>query len=172
MGHLQGWLTSELPVARKITRKDFLQLLADIDSKSVRLTPRISPQVVYWGEIDYDVSNGWKIRILEDCLDFKSVVCVTAPDGRQYFPKDGYPSYGPPDEICREQYRLPGFGNWSCEACKELTKVLNIRSTDFTVVCKECLGTTQAHPWPHRILDGEERGKAFRELYRLARNIF
>ena len=72
--------------------EEIILLLRQIHSKEVTLECRmdLSPQIIYCGDVEYHVSNGWRIRIFNDCGDWDFIDSVFSPDGRIWQYNDIY----------------------------------------------------------------------------------
>lgn len=65
-----------------ITSQEAMQLLRDIETGAVTLTPLDDWWEVFAGNVRYTTSNGWTIIVFNDCNDWDYVDTLTAPDGR------------------------------------------------------------------------------------------
>jgi hypothetical protein len=106
-----------------IQEEELLQFLKSIEEGVVSLEPESIPQDIYAGNVSYKASNGWWIRIFNDCNQWDYVDQVVAADGRSVdFNEidDCMPiarEYAPEDEVAWSRYGIPGYMRFRCGSC-------------------------------------------------------
>jgi hypothetical protein len=125
-----------------ISESEVLQFLKGIEDGSVSLQPDADPQDVYAGNVTYAASNGWQIRIFNDCNEWDYIDRIETPDGRNvgFDALDEMPSvrdYDPGDEVAWSRYGIPGYMKFRCRFCGD---VLTPSPTDtlphLCIVCR------------------------------------
>jgi len=106
----------------QISEADILQFLKDIEEGSVSLQPDDDPQDVYAGNVGYVASNGWRIRIFNDCNEWDYIDHIETADGRSvdFDALDEMLSvrdYDPGVEVAWSKYRIPGYMKFRCRFC-------------------------------------------------------
>lgn len=106
----------------KIKPEEVLAVLHKIERKQIRLKPVRCPQSTYAGNVVYEASNGWTLRVFTDCNEWDYLDSVVLPNGVEYdFWEEGLRTtkwdaeyepireYTPSPEVSWECYRIPGY---------------------------------------------------------------
>lgn len=113
-----------------------------VEEGSVSLRPEGDPQDIYAGNVPYVASNGWRIKIFNDCNEWDYVDSVETADGRKLNFDDIDNSmpvareYVPDDDVAWRRYGIPGYCTFRCTVCS--TVLVNPDERRLPFVCGVC----------------------------------
>lgn len=87
------------------TLAEAVEVLNAVCRGEVQATAHDDPYLYYCGNVCYELSNGWKVQVFNDCGEWDYVDSVTAPDGTEFHCAG--PDHGKPDNWCSE------IGDWT-----------------------------------------------------------
>jgi len=125
-----------------ISEAEMMDFLRAVEEGSVSLRPEFSPQDIYAGDVPYVASNGWQIKIFNDCNEWDYIEAVTAPDGRSLdfdTIDNDMPlirEYDPSDEVAWRRYGIPGYCIFRCITCSAVLEEMELRRPPF--LCGTC----------------------------------
>ena len=123
----------------KLTEREILEFLNDIETGDVTLTPKSEPQ--HTVHCEYEASNGWGITIFNDAGAWDYIHEVRKGGQILDFSRLsrfflGVNSYHPSDEVAWKRYGIPGHLTFRCKPCG---RNLGDRATDSTpLICDKC----------------------------------
>jgi hypothetical protein len=127
-----------------ISEAELLEFLRAIEEGTVSLRPEFDPQDIYAGNVPYAASNGWHIRVFNDCNEWDYVDFVTTPDGRS-LDFDSIDNdmplareYSPSDDVAWRRYGIPGYCIFRCTVCSTELVEMELRKPPF--LCRMCGG--------------------------------
>jgi len=130
-----------------ISEAELLEFLKSIEEGSVSLRPEFDPQDIYAGNVPYAASNGWHIRVFNDCNEWDYVDSVSAPDGRS-LDFDSIDNdmplareYSPSDDVAWRRYGIPGYCIFRCTGCSAELVEMELRKPPF--LCLMCSRMTR-----------------------------
>jgi hypothetical protein len=96
----------------KLDEQQIFDFLRKIENFEILLTCDREPQYVYCGVITYVATNGWEIRIFNDCNEWDYIESVKSNNGQSLYyddMSDSLGNYRTSEEIQWKAYGLPGY---------------------------------------------------------------
>jgi len=119
-----------------------MEFFKAVEEGAISLRPEADPQDIYAGNVPYVASNGWHIRIFNDCNEWDYVDHVETADGRLLDFDDIDDSmpiarqYVPEDDVAWRRYGIPGYCIFRCTACSTVLEDREHRRLPF--LCSVC----------------------------------
>ena len=116
------------PVQLAISEAEIRELLTAIECGTVHLTPMQEPQRMYTGIVEYDVDNGWRLAVFNDCNEWDYIEWIEAPDGRRVDydqlcdASSDLAHYVPSTSVAWDRYYIPGHMKFRCTLCGAVLK--------------------------------------------------
>ena len=125
----------------EIPRKELIEFFRAIEAGEVRLRAERDPQEIYAGDVVYHASNGWMLKVFNDCNEYDYVDEVQAYDGRVTDFDALEEMWEPQFEVAWRCLGIPGYCTHRCTRCgAKLPRQIARRGAPYVCEGGKCAG--------------------------------